>query len=330
MSDELLNKVIETVNKSGMPVEMYCSKIFTKNGWEVNHLTHYKEDDASSPLREIDLVCTPPGHKNIRVVVSCKQSKDNHWILHSIQNPMSRYPYFDEKKSQVSAFMEIPFIIEPTEVHSYFIRESHREIWSYLHEDLEVLKEDEKDLLEEHDVNFEQFREYWAPERISIFQSVLNRKESDDAQIRNAGLSALSAIKSLSGFNKEDDRIFFDDPSSEELTYWIPLIVFGGKLFEVYYGDDYENIDLNERGQVTTDNLKIQEINRARCTFTTDLSLTPFEGYSTLGIDVVTLNSLEEIMNLIINAVNLIETSEIAANVISDWATYLKFKGYSI
>jgi hypothetical protein len=69
MSDELLNKVIETVNKSGMPVEMYCSKIFTKNGWEVNHLTHYKEDDASSPLREIDLVCTPPGHKNVPVSV---------------------------------------------------------------------------------------------------------------------------------------------------------------------------------------------------------------------------------------------------------------------
>jgi hypothetical protein len=159
----------------------------------------------------------------------------------------------------------------------------------------------------------------------------LNRKDgSDDLPIRNAAFSAISAIKSLSNYSvrNEDEDVFLDTPSSDDISYWFPLIVFGGKLFEVYYGDNYENVLINDIGELSL-NTEVEEVNRAKCTFSTEIPLNPYEPvYSTIGIDVITVKHLSTSIKSIINAVELIEHSELPDKVANDWRTYLNIKGF--
>lgn len=79
--------IINWIKLQGYPFEMYCSNILTQNGFVAVQALNY-EDLESGKLREIDIVAhkivTVDGVSfNISLVIECKVSKKNPWILFS-------------------------------------------------------------------------------------------------------------------------------------------------------------------------------------------------------------------------------------------------------
>jgi hypothetical protein len=325
MSD-LFNKIESEVNKSGTPLEMYVAQRFIKAGWTVSHLTHYK--DENGPLREIDLVCQPKHSHNMKVVVSCKTSSSDHWILHSVNNPQSKRidKYLSQNNNtDLPGYITTPFLIKPNFFQPYF----SEKLDSYL----QMLQVDasgqDKEKFEPNVLN--DFFTYMNPDRISIFQSVLNRSNSSDLPIRTAASSAISAIKSLSNYSADPitdlNSYWIDDPSLYEIDFWIPLIVFGGKLFETYYGDNYENVFLSDDGTISSRS-EIREVDSIRCSFATDFEVHPFsEGYSMLGIDIVTPRHIDKAIESIETANSILYDLECTTSILEDFKTFLKIYG---
>lgn len=97
-------KIKEWINKNGYPLEMYTSRIFKNNGFNVAQSLYYK-DISTEKYREIDILA----HKNnivnnvsinISFVIECKKSVKP-WIIFVDNNLAKKNQIFGSRNAQL-------------------------------------------------------------------------------------------------------------------------------------------------------------------------------------------------------------------------------------
>jgi hypothetical protein len=121
MSSDLLNRIEKFLETTGYPFEQRVAHFLREQGWSVQNSIDY-EIPPSQP-RELDILAYKNiNDRRVELRISCKQSKDKHWIFFTEQNHFIVFGSnlkFTPVHPDIEVYRELPTLLNKLPLFNY-------------------------------------------------------------------------------------------------------------------------------------------------------------------------------------------------------------------
>ncbi|UKS64699.1 hypothetical protein [Rossellomorea marisflavi] len=216
MSDELKNKLMEDILKTGFPLEMEITQTLRENDWAVRNGSYYIDKDEDKG-REIDIIATKHIVNEIEetgfsrevvfsLIIEIKKTEGKPWVF-----------FTSEAEGSIEKILPIDVAIAGFKTQSYLLMRMFRE--------------------NSHQIHTRIGRNFYVG-----FSGNGGRDDIYKALSSVIKATRHSLENSVAAGNKGGDELFY---------YYEPVVVIKGNLFEVYIDDEGKQV-LEEADYIQT------------------------------------------------------------------------------
>ena len=207
----LEKSILDEINKTGFVSELKIGSILSKAGWNTFPCFSYMDKDEGKS-REIDMIASKIEYDEfldfnlyVDLVIEVKKSDSKHWVVFTV--PKSNISYG----------------------------------WSIIHGGTNYIKnvqlfnnEYDKSIIF-NDKHIDSSNPKYSLPRVGKAFHEFSKSEKDKSQIYGSLISASkAAIYHRDLFYKQDQNADYNENQNTTLSLYLPVVVFDGKLFEVF------------------------------------------------------------------------------------------------